>query len=143
MKHDMFFLRQLAPLSDLSLFALRILTGAFLIWEMWFNISNAETMKLVVSYFADNGFYYPAFFAPLSAWAQFSIGIALVIGFLTRWAGLLLAFNFVVGVAMVHWNESFREWWPAVILVALGLHFAAAGGGRFALDAALTRTDSA
>jgi putative oxidoreductase len=59
-------------------------------------------------------------FSRLSAWAQFFIGIALVIGLLTRWGGLLLAFNFTVGVVMVHWGESFRAWWPAIVLVALG-----------------------
>lgn len=139
MTDDALFLPSLSRFSDHSLLALRSLTGAFLVWEMWFNISDADTMKLVVGYFAENGFAYPEFFAPLSAWAQFILGIALILGLLTRWAGLLLAFNFVIGVAMVHWDESFRDWWPAIVLVALGLHFAANGGGRFALDAWLNR----
>jgi putative oxidoreductase len=53
---------------------------------------------------------------------------------LIRWAGVLLAFNFIVAVIMVHWDQSFREWWPAIILVALGLLFATIGAGRHAID---------
>ena len=49
-------------------------------------------------------------------------------------AGLLIALNFAVAVVMVHWSEPFRGWWPALILVFLGLHLAAAGSGRFGLD---------
>lgn len=139
MKRDVLFLESLMPLGDLSILGLRLLTGSFLVWEMWFNISDAATMEAVVAYFGKNGFAYPGIFAPLSAWAQFGIGIGLVLGLLTRWAGLLLAFNFIIGIVMVHWHESYREWWPAIVLVGLGLHFAAVGGGRFSLDAVLLR----
>jgi len=135
---DWLFLTSWARFSDASLLALRLLTGSFLVWEMWFNISNAETMTLVVGYFRDNGFAYPEFFAPLSAWAQFLIGIALILGFATRWAGLLLAFNFIVGMVMVHLGDTLQEQWPALALLFAGLLFAAFGGGRYALDRRLS-----
>ena len=35
---------------------------------------------------------------------------------------------------MVHFAEPFRGWWPAMVLVFLGLHFAAMGSGRLGLD---------
>ena len=72
--------------------------------------------------------------APLSVAVQFGCGALLLAGLLTRWAGLLVAANFAVAVLMVHWNESYRAWWPAIVLVFLGLHFAAAGSGKFGLD---------
>ena len=40
---------------------------------------------------------------------------------------------------MVHWSRTFDGWWPALILVFLGLYFTARGGGRYALDALLTK----
>ena len=49
----------------------------------------------------------------------------------------MIAFNFAVAVVMVHWTQDFRSWWPALVLVLLGLHFAAQGGGRYAADAVL------
>lgn len=131
---DWLFPTSLARFGDASLLALRLLTGAFLVWEMWFNISSAETMALVVGYFRDNGFAYPEFFGPLSAWAQFLIGVALLLGVATRWAGLLLAFNFLVGMVMVHLHDTLREQWSALALLFTGLLLAVYGGGRYALD---------
>lgn len=138
-RNELLLLTPLARFSDHALLALRLLTGGFLVHAMWPNISDAATMKEVVGYFAANGFTAPELMAPLSAWAQFFIGIALISGLLTRWAGLLLAFNFIVGVVMVHWDQTFREWWPAIVLVAIGLVFAALGGGRLALDRLIER----
>lgn len=138
-RDDLMLLPRLSQLSDHALLATRLLTGAFLVHAMWPNISEPATMKEVVGYFAANGFAAPQLMAPLSAWAQFFIGIALVLGLLTRWAGLLLAFNFIVGIIMVHWHDTAREQWPAAVLVALGLLFATLGGGRFALDRSFER----
>ncbi|MBX3562241.1 MAG: DoxX family protein [Sphingomonas sp.] len=135
MRHDWLFLTPATRFGDHALLALRWLTGAFLVWEMWFNISNPATMARVVDYFAANGFAWPHFFGPLSAWAQFLIGIALILGLATRWAGLALAFNFVVGMVMVHLDDTFRQQWPALALLFTGLLLAAWGGGRYALDA--------
>lgn len=127
-------LNNLARYSDLTLFALRALTGAFLVHETWDNVSSAARMTEFVEFLGQHGFPAPALLAPLSVAIQFGCGILLVAGLLTRAAGLLIAANFVVAVLMVHWDEAFRGWWPAIVLVFLGLHFAAAGSGRFGLD---------
>ena len=127
-------LNNLARYSDLTLFALRALTGAFLVHETWDNVSSAARMTEFVEFLGQHGFPAPALLAPLSVAIQFGCGILLVAGLLTRAAGLLIAANFVVAVVMVHWDEAFRGWWPAIVLVFLGLHFAAAGSGRFGLD---------
>jgi putative oxidoreductase len=129
----------LAAGQDLVLLVLRLLTGSFLVWAMWPNVSSAETMAVVVGVFRDMGFVYPEVFAPLSAWAQFLIGIALILGLLTRLVGLALAFNFVVGLYMAHMADSFRGQWPAWALLGFGLLFAAFGAGRFSLDRLWTR----
>jgi uncharacterized membrane protein YphA (DoxX/SURF4 family) len=134
MTRDWLLLPTFARGSDAALLATRLLTGAFLIHGVWDNIVSSERMTEFVDFLAANGFAMPELMAPLSVWAQFAIGIALILGLLTRWAGLLLAFNFIVAVIMVHWDQSFREWWPAIILVALGLLFATIGAGRHAID---------
>ena len=74
-----------------------------------------------------------------------SVGVLLVIGLLTRWAGLLMTFNFIVAVVMVHWSQDFRGWWPAIVLVFISLHFALHGAGRYSVDQWLwaRRTDRA
>lgn len=134
MSRNWLLLPSLAQGADAALLATRLLTGAFLIHGVWDNIVSAERMAEFVGFLTASGFAMPELMAPLSVWVQFAVGIALMLGLLTRWAGLLLAFNFIIGVVMVHWDQSFREWWPAIVLVALGLLFATLGPGRYAID---------
>ena len=126
-------------LPDATLMLLRVVTGAFLVHGTLDNVLSNERMQEFVVFLTQNGFPVPHLMAPLSVYAQFICGALLVLGLLTRWAGAIIAFNFVVAVVMVHWHQDFRGWWPALVLVLLGLHFMAQGGGRFALDAVLAR----
>lgn len=120
--------------EDLSLLGLRVLTGSFLMHETWDNIASRHRMAEFVSYMAKFDFPAPQLLAPMSVAIQFACGALLVLGLATRLSGLLIAVHFAVGVVMVHWNESFRGWWPAIVLVFLGLHFLTHGGGRYSLD---------
>lgn len=129
--------------GDLSLLALRVLTGAFLVYGTQDNILSAARMQEFVHFLAKHGFAWPELMAPLSVYAQFICGLLFVVGLLTRWAGMLMAFNFVVAVAMVHWGQDFRGWWPAIVLVFISLHFALHGAGRYSLDELLWRPDPA
>ena len=129
----------LGRFSDHSLAALRVLTGGFLVYGTQDNIRSAGQMAEFVRFLEANGFVLPELMAPLSVWAEFLCGLLLVFGLLTRWAGLVVAFNFVVAVWMVHWAQDLRGWWPALVLVFLGLHFACAGAGRWSLDRLLWR----
>ena len=130
-------LRSLSRWSELTLFGLRALTGAFLMHETWDNVTSRARMAEFVAFLDQFGFPLPWLLAPLSVAVQFGCGALLILGLLTRWAGLLVAANFTVAVVMVHFAEPFRGWWPALVLVFLGLHFAAAGSGKFGLDALL------
>ncbi len=132
-------LEGLAKGYDVTLLLLRGLTGGFLVYGTWDNIRSAEQMVEFVVFLEQSGFAYPTWMAPLSVWAQFLCGLFLIAGFLTRWAGLVICFNFIVAVVMVHWTQDFRAWWPAIVLVALGLHFAASGAGRISVDAAILK----
>ncbi len=128
------FLDSLAGLQDLALLALRVLTGAFLIWGVWDNIADPARMDEFVEFMTQFGFPAPEFMAPLSVWFQFGCGVLFILGLFTRWAGLLMAFNFIVGFLMVHLGDDFRAQFPALILIAVSFYLATAGGGRFALD---------
>ena len=95
----------------------------------------AEFVKFLTQF----NFVYPELMAPLSVYAQFAAGIAFILGLLTRWFGLITAFNFVVAVWMVHWNDPVPGIWPAAILIFLGLYFGLRGSGRYGLDALFER----
>ncbi|HEX8442455.1 MAG TPA: DoxX family protein [Allosphingosinicella sp.] len=131
---DLLLLTPLAQLGDLGLFLLRCVTGAFLIYQSHDNIISAARMDEFVKFLVQFNFWAPELMAPLSVWWQFIAGIGFIIGLLTRWLGLITAFNFIVAVWMVHWSQDFAGWWPALILAFLGLLFATLGPGRYALD---------
>jgi putative oxidoreductase len=132
-------LTPLARLGDLGLLLLRGVTGAFLVWQSHDNILSAARMDEFEAFLAQFNFPAPELMAPLCVWAQFLCGFALILGLLTRWAGLVTTFVFIVAVWMVHWPQDFPGWWPALILVFLGILFATAGGGRYALDDIIAR----
>lgn len=136
------FLTPLARSSDFGLLLLRLVTGSFLIWQSHDNIVSAERMDEFVRFLTQFHFPMPELMAPLCVWAQFLCGTALILGLLTRWAGVVTTFVFIVAVWMVHWPQDFPGWWPALILVFLGILFATLGGGRYALDATFERPET-
>ena len=122
-----------------TLLALRVVTGGFLMHETWDNVTSAARMDEFAEFLGQFGFPLPWLLAPLSVAVQFGCGALLVLGLLTRWAGLLVAANFTVAMVMVHLADELRAMWPALVLVFLGLHFAAAGSGKLGLDALVFR----
>lgn len=124
----------LARYSDASLLLLRLVTGAFLIWGTVDNIGSAAQMQEFIEFLRHLGFIWPEIMAPLSVWAQFLCGVMFFLGALTRWAGLVMVFNFIVAMAMVHMNDEFRAMWPALAVLFISLHFTLAGAGRLSVD---------
>ena len=141
MNTDWLLLTPLARFGDLGLLLLRWVTGAFLIYQSHDNVFSAERMDEFVKFLVQFNFVYPELMAPLSVFWQFVAGIGFVLGLLTRWLGLITVFNFLVAVWMVHWPQDFPGWWPALILVFLGLLFATLGAGRYSLDHRIERRD--
>ena len=131
---DFLFLPGNARHADLGLLLLRCATGAFLIFQSHDNIFSAARMEEFVKFLRHFNFTQPELLAPLSVYAQFTAGFAFIFGLLTRWFGLITAFNFVVAVWMVHWNDPVPGIWPAAILIFLGLFFGLKGSGRYGLD---------
>ena len=136
-KRDLLFLTGNARHADIGLLLLRVATGAFLIYQSHDNIVSAARMAEFEGFLAQFGFPYPKLMAPLSVYFQFAAGIAFVIGLFTRWFGLIMAFNFIVAVWMVHWNDPVQGIWPAAVLIVLGFYFGLRGSGRYGLDALL------
>lgn len=139
MQRDLLFLEQLDRFSDIGVFLLRAVTGAFLVYGVVDNIADAERMHEFAEFLAANGFPAPAVLAPFSVYVQFLGGVLLILGLLTRWAGLVISVHFVVAVVMVHWAQDFRGWWPALVLVFIGLQLALSGAGGVSLDSVIRR----
>lgn len=135
------FLPGAAAHADVGLLALRCVTGAFLIYQSHDNVFTAARMDEFVKFLTQFGFPYPRLMTPLSVYAQFAAGIAFIFGLFTRWFGLITCFNFIVAVWMVHRPEPFPGWWPALVLVFLGLYFGLRGSGLYDLDTMFERSN--
>jgi len=131
---DVLFLPGNARFADAGLLLLRVATGAFLIYQSHDNVFSAARMDEFAKFMTHFGFVMPELMAPLSVYWQFAAGIGFILGLFTRWLGLITAFNFVVAVYMVHWNDPVPGIWPAAILIFLGLYFGLRGSGRYGLD---------
>jgi putative oxidoreductase len=134
MVRNWLLLEPLGRLTDLGLFLMRLLTGAFLVYQSHDNIFSSDRMLEFEKFLAGFNFWRPDLMAPLSVWFQFLCGIAFILGLFTRWAGLITAIIFAVAVWMVHWPQDFPGWWPALVLLFLGLLFGTAGAGRYSVD---------
>lgn len=128
----------LSRFEDAALLALRLFLGAFLIWGVWDNIVSAERMAEFEQFLARLNCPAPALAAPLSVWAQFAVGVALIAGLLSRWAGAVLAVNFVAAVALLApTGAGPRDLYGPAILVFVGLLFAARGAGGLSAEGLL------
>jgi putative oxidoreductase len=123
--------------EDAALLALRVVTGLFLLYQSHDNVLSAARMDEFEAFMAQFGFWRPDILAPFAIFWQVAAGIGFILGLFVRPLGLITAIQFIVAVWMVHWSQTFDGWWPAAILVFLGLYFAARGGGRYAFDTML------
>lgn len=122
--------------ADLGLLILRVVVGGHLMVMTQDNVFSWGRMLEFRDFMAQFGFPYPLFCAVLSVIGQFGGGLALVLGLCTRFAGLVVAFNFVVAIWMVDSKQPYPGAFAALALVAAGLCLMFTGGGRWSLDRA-------
>lgn len=125
--------------EDAALLALRVVTGLFLIYQGHDNVLSAARMDEFEAFMGRFGFWRPDILAPFAIFWQVAAGVGFIFGLLVRPLGIITAIQFVVAVWMVHWSQDYALWWPAAILVFLGLYFAARGGGRYGLEALIVQ----
>lgn len=133
----------LARWSDATLLALRVVTGGYLVHTTWGQMPGSARIAGIATGLAELDLPSTAVLPPFLATLQFTAGMLLVAGLLTRWAGLLLAAIVAVALIRSGFAAPFGSGWPQLMLLVLGLHFAASGAGRYGLDSLFGRRGSA
>lgn len=126
--------RWCAARADLGLLLLRLGIGGHLIWSTQDNVFSWARMLEFRDFLEKFEFPFPLACAVLSVTAQFVGGIALVVGAFTRFAGLVLAFNFVVAIWMVDSLRPYPAAFAALAIVVASLCLMFTGAGRWSLD---------
>jgi putative oxidoreductase len=56
-------------------------------------------------------------------------GIAIILGFRTRWIAITLVINFIVALCLVHLEKTYKESFEAIQLLAVSFYFLFNGSG--------------
>jgi uncharacterized membrane protein YphA (DoxX/SURF4 family) len=112
--------------------------GAFLIFGVWDNVTDPARMAEFEGFQRSAGIPLPHLGAPVSVYAQLLCGVAFIAGGLTRWAALIMLFNFAVAWVYVDRLQDFRGQFPCLALLAIAAVLATVGPGRWSLDARLS-----
>lgn len=128
-------LRALDLLRPVAWLALRLYLGWFLIVGVWDNVISPERMAEFETFLRGLKCPSPEIAAPVSVYAQLAIGVLLIPGLFTRLAGILLAVNFAIAVALfLGAGLGEREIYDPAILVFVSALLATHGAGSLSLD---------
>jgi putative oxidoreductase len=125
--------------ADLAALILRLFVAFVLVFGTQDNVFDHARMLEFRDFLAGNGFPYPLASAYLSAFAQFTTGILLALGLLTRPAALVVVVNFLVALFMVHRSLPFSANIAPLAMLVGGIYFVLAGAPRWSLDAVVAR----
>ena len=120
--------------KDVGVLLLRLFIGIRLLYGVQDNIFHWEKMKEFEAFLSQFNFPFPLVCAVVSVYAQAIAGLFILIGFKTRIASLLMVFNFLVALLMVHRNDTFEGMTPALAILFSCLLFFFQGAGKFSVD---------
>lgn len=126
---------------DAGLFVVRLAVGAVFIAHGWQKLF-VMGYPAVTGFVGSLGIPFPAVGAALLIGAELGGGILLVLGALTRFAGLMLLVDMIVAAATVHFSHGF--FLPAgfeytFVLGLISLALMLSGAGVFSVDALFGR----
>jgi len=120
--------------KDVGLLLLRLFVGLRLIYGVTDNVISWEHMKAFEVFLQANHFPFPLLSAIISVYAQFICGVMIVVGYHIRFAALVMIFNFLIALIMVHRNDTVEGMTPALAILFCSLYFLFSGAGKISID---------
>jgi putative oxidoreductase len=127
-------MRRIAGIDpDWGVTAVRIATALILLHAGYQKVAGG--LDAVADGFAKMGIPMAPVAGPAVAIFEVVAGVALLVGLLGRWLGLVVALQFaVISFVIKGPGNPFSEWYLDVILLAAGILLFLAGSGRAAVD---------
>ena len=132
-------LNNLEKYKEYGVIFLRLIVGFHLIYGTQDNVFDYARMQEFASFLAARGVPFPLFAAFLSAYAQFICGILILVGFATRYAGLVMIINFIAALIIAHIGDAYPNMFPALMMLAAACFFFLHGAGELSVDSVLVK----
>jgi putative oxidoreductase len=120
--------------KDIGTFILRLFVGMRLVYGVLDNVFSWQKMLHFREFLEAFHFPFPLLSAIVSVYAQLVAGLLFVVGYKIRWAALLMIFNFVVTIVMVHRNDTIEQLTPAMSMFFCSILFLFHGAGKYSMD---------
>lgn len=126
----------LGRFRDYAPFLLRLSFGVQLIYFTQDNVFRFERMQEFARYLDKLQFPLPLAMAFVSVYAEFMGAMLMILGWKTRWAAAVLAFNFTIAVMFAHVviGDTYANTYPALHLLAMSVFLLLNGPGKPSID---------
>jgi putative oxidoreductase len=124
-------------MNNLKQFAdlpIRLAVGFHLIYGTQDNVFSWERMLEFRDFLEVFGAPLPLFSAVISVYSQFIAGILFIIGWKVKEAGVIMIFNFIVAIVLIHLNDPYPNIYPAISMFAGALFLVLNGTGVISLQ---------
>ena len=132
-RDDSYYKEKQEKLKDIGLLVLRLLAAGMMLFGHGFDklvnfSAKAET-------FADPIGFGPVFALVLAVFAEFFCSVAILFGFMTRYAAIPLVITMLVAAFVIHSDDPWSKKEFALIYLVPFLTILIAGAGRYSVDA--------
>ena len=120
----------------LGLLIIRIFIGLRAIYGVIDNVVNWDKMHEFSRFLANYKFPMPTVSAILSVAIQLFCGFFLLVGWKTKWSAVLMFFNFLTAIFMVHLpnGDSIEASTPALAMLFISACLFFTGAGKYSVD---------
>jgi putative oxidoreductase len=120
--------------KDYGVIFLRVIIGWRLIDGTQDNVFSWERMIEFRNFLEQHHVAYPLVAATVSVYAQFIGGILYILGLFIRPAAVVMIFNFIVALMLVHIGTTFQQSFEALMMLFGSIFFLFAGAGKISID---------
>jgi putative oxidoreductase len=113
---------------------LRLAFGYHLIQYTYGDIFEGTAGTSNSEWLGSKGVPFPYLMGWIYILTEFFGGIALIIGFKTRYFALLLTINFIVALAIVHIGDTYKNSFDAIHMLVISIFFLFNGAGNISID---------
>jgi putative oxidoreductase len=129
-----FLNKRLDYLQPYAAVFIRIAFGYHLLQYTYLEVFSLSAGSNNYEWLGSKGVPFPYFMSWLYILTEFIGGIALFIGFKTRWFSIPLIINFIVAYLLVHFGDEYKKSFESIQMLFVSFFFLFNGSGKLSID---------